>query len=82
MSDEFSKLEMKPTESMTFEQAYAEIEKIVEILEIGNNSLEQSIILYERGQKLARYCNSLLDKAELKIKELSDGELVSFTQDK
>jgi exodeoxyribonuclease VII small subunit len=81
MSDEFTELEMKPVESMTFEQAYSEIEKIVEILETGNNSLEQSITLYERGQHLARYCNSLLDKAELKIRELSNGELAPFSQD-
>ena len=80
MCDELNEMEMKSAESMTFEEAYGEIEKIVEILETGNNSLEQSITLYERGQHLARYCNSLLDKAELKIRELSNGELAPFPQ--
>jgi exodeoxyribonuclease VII small subunit len=63
-------------EGLTYEQAFAELEKIVKELEGEIHSLDESLILFERGQALAKYCSNLLEKAELKVKELSnDGEL-------
>lgn len=56
---------------MTYEQAFAELETIVETLENGQLPLEQALTLYERGQLLAKFCGSLLDQAELKIRELN-----------
>ena len=57
-----------------------EIEKIIESLEEGNLSLEDSIEAYEKGISLTKACQKMLSDAELKIKKLSskEGEDVSF----
>jgi exodeoxyribonuclease VII small subunit len=59
------------TENLTFEQAYAELEKIVETLESDQGALEENMKLFERGQYLTQYCAKMLDTAELKIRQLS-----------
>lgn len=56
--------------SMTFEQALAELEKIVESLEQGNVALEASIGFYERGEKLRNHCQKLLGAAEAKVDKI------------
>jgi exodeoxyribonuclease VII small subunit len=56
---------------LTFEQAYQELVALVERLEAGNLSLEESLNLYERGQVLSRWCNAQLDNAELRITQIS-----------
>ena len=71
MSSEFT----TPIEDLTYEQAYAEFESIVAALESEKHPLEKSIGLFERGQVLAQYCGTLLDKAELKVKQLSEVQL-------
>jgi exodeoxyribonuclease VII small subunit len=55
---------------MTFEQAFAELEKIVDKLENGELSLEESLALHARGQQLSALCATQLDQAELRIKEI------------
>ncbi|MBI4771850.1 MAG: exodeoxyribonuclease VII small subunit [Chloroflexi bacterium] len=68
-----------PSPDLTFEQAFAELEKIVAQLEQGSLSLDDSLALFERGQALAAQCAELLNAAELKIKQLSpEGELADF----
>ncbi len=62
---------------LTFEQAFEELETIVSQLEAANLSLEESVTLYERGQKLALLCGDLLDNAELRIQQLDDDGTVS-----
>ncbi len=57
-------------EKLTFEQAMAALQAIVADLEQGEAPLEQSLAQYERGIELARYCNDLLDQAELRVREL------------
>jgi len=54
-----------------YESAFAELQEIVARLESGAPSLEESLALFERGQKLARVCIELLEKAELRIRELA-----------
>ncbi len=63
-------------EKKTYEQAFAELESIVSILESNPRSLEESMALFERGQALAQHCANLLDKAELKVRQLSGEGLV------
>ncbi len=64
-----------PVEQMNYEQAFSELEKIVDALEAPQTSLEEAIALYERGQALANHCGELLEKAELRIRNLDeDGE--------
>jgi exodeoxyribonuclease VII small subunit len=68
-------------ETLSFEQAYRELEETVQKLEAGNLSLEEALILYERGMALAQYCNQQLDKAELRIKTLTpSGALIDFDE--
>jgi exodeoxyribonuclease VII small subunit len=67
-----------PDESLTYEEALDQLEEIINTLELGEQTLEQSLALYERGQTLAHRCAYLLDQAELKVKMLSGEELVDF----
>ncbi len=63
---------------MTFEQAMARLEEIVAQLEAGEQTLDQSLSLYEEGAKLMKQCASMLDKAEQKVARLridTNGEL-------
>ncbi len=55
----------------TFEQAQVELEQIVERLEQGQASLDESLALWERGEKLYAFCRQRLDSAEGKIEELA-----------
>ncbi len=57
-------------ETLTFEDAYRQLEEIVSQLEQGDLPLDQSLSLHERGQKLADHCARKLDEAELKVKEI------------
>jgi exodeoxyribonuclease VII small subunit len=59
---------------MTFEEAFAELDQIVQRLEAGELTLEEAISLYERGQTLAHQCQERLDRAELRITQLEDSE--------
>ena len=67
-----------PIESLAYEEALEQLEEIINTLELGEQTLEQSLALYERGQALAHRCSNLLDQAELKVKTLSGDDLVDF----
>jgi exodeoxyribonuclease VII small subunit len=58
------------TSEPTYEKAFAELQGVVTKLESGKTSLEETLILYERGQNLAKLCAKLLDEAELRIRDL------------
>ncbi len=60
----------KPRKSIDFEKALAELEAIVKRLDEGNQSLEKSVELFQRGVELARVCKQRLDQAELKVSKL------------
>lgn len=57
-------------ESLSFEQAYAELEQTAQALQQGNLSLDDTLKLYERGSFLARWCLEKLDGVELKVTQL------------
>ncbi len=59
-------------DKLSYEQAFLELETIVGTLETSQPSLEDAMSLFERGQSLAQRCASLLDQAELKVRQLSD----------
>lgn len=59
---------MDEMNSLSYEEAYEELEALVARMESGELPLEQSVALYERGQRLAAHCQALLEAAELKIK--------------
>ena len=52
--------------ALTFEQALAELEKIVSELESGQAPLERSIEIYERGAALKAHCETRLEAARLR----------------
>jgi exodeoxyribonuclease VII small subunit len=57
-------------DAVPFEEAQCELERIVSELEGGRASLEDAVVLWERGDELYRYCLGKLDSAEGKIEEL------------
>lgn len=56
---------------MTFEDALAELESVVQDLERGDITLDQSLARYERGVALLKDCFGQLKTAEAKIRELT-----------
>ena len=63
-------------EDLSFEAAMLELEQLVEQMEAGDLSLDQSLKAFERGVVLTRLCQIDLKQAELKVQQLnSDGEL-------
>lgn len=71
----------KPVEELTYEEALAELEGIVEALEGEQNQLEDAIRLFERGQALVKQCGALLDAAQIKVQKLADESLVEFEEE-
>lgn len=64
-----------PVSELSFEQAMAELEKVVGQLERGDVALEESIALYERGAELKKRCEKKLKDAEEKVAAITlDGE--------
>ena len=57
--------------AMPFETALAELESIVDKLEKGAVALEESIVLYERGETLKAHCDALLKNAEMRIEKIA-----------
>ncbi len=61
-------------EKMTFVQAMNRLEEIVAALENGQAPLDEMMKLYEEGAKLTKMCSSKLEKAKLKVHQLSGEE--------
>ena len=57
-------------EQMSFEEALSALEAIVQQLERGDVPLDQSITLYERGEKLRAACQKRLDAAQARIEKI------------
>ena len=58
------------TNSLTFEQALAELEEIVRKLEVGDVSLDDAIDAYARGIKLKNQCQQRLEAARLQVEKI------------
>lgn len=59
---------------LSFEQALTALEEVVQQLESGSVPLDQSISLYERGEKLRKLCQARLDDAQARIEKIvTDG---------
>ncbi|HEX9836874.1 MAG TPA: exodeoxyribonuclease VII small subunit [Alphaproteobacteria bacterium] len=56
--------------AMSFEDALAELEKIVRRLEDGKAKLDEAIAAYERGARLKRHCEKKLDEAKAKVDKI------------
>ncbi|MDD2876712.1 MAG: exodeoxyribonuclease VII small subunit [Acidiphilium sp.] len=63
---------------LSFEDALAELERIVRGLESGQQKLEDAIAAYERGAALKRHCDARLSEAESRVQAIvarADGSL-------
>lgn len=67
-------------QSLSYEQAFAELEEIVSVLENNSKPLEETLALFERGQALAQRCASLLEQAELRVHQLGGEEKDSIEE--
>ena len=68
-----SELKMSPAKKKNgsdFEQSIGELEKIVERMEQGEQSLDDTIKDFERGMALAEQCQKSLDSANLRVEKL------------
>lgn len=61
------------TEALAYDDAFAELQRVVTALEAGGASLEATIALYERAVALQRRCEQLLAQAELRVRQLMAG---------
>lgn len=61
-------------EKLSFEKAMSELEKIVEMLEKGDMTLDESIEAFQKGIELSRYCSKRLDEIERKITVLVEDD--------
>lgn len=55
---------------MSFEDALRALEEVVRKLESGEAKLDESIALYERGEKLRQHCQARLDAAQERIEKI------------
>jgi exodeoxyribonuclease VII small subunit len=59
-------------ETLNYEQALAELDKLISDLENEPGGLEKSVTMFERGKALIEHCQKLLDSAELKVRQLEE----------
>lgn len=62
----------RSVDTLSFEEALAELEGIVRALEGGEGKLEQAVAHYERGAALRKHCEALLAAAEQKVQAIVD----------
>ena len=65
---------MGEIQELSYEEAFQQLEDVVAQLEGGELSLERSVALYELGQRLSARCQNLLEKAELKIRQVEEDD--------
>ena len=63
----------EPNIELSFEDALAELDQIVKTLEQGTAPLDQSIELYQRGDRLKRHCEARLKAAQARIEQIAFG---------
>jgi exodeoxyribonuclease VII small subunit len=69
-------LPTSPTQAeMSYEDALAELERMVAAMEGGQLPLDQLIQTYQRGAELLQTCRSRLDAVEAQVKVLEEGRL-------
>ena len=64
----------------TYEQALAELDRLVAQMESGQQPLDELLDGYRRGAELLNFCRSRLQSVEEQVKVLEDGQLKTWTQ--
>lgn len=67
------------TEPVNYEQALAELDRLVQQMEGGQMPLDQLLDGYRRGAELLSFCRARLAAVEEQVKLLDDGKLVTWT---
>lgn len=65
---------------LTYEEALKQLEKVIEALDSGDCSLDESLEKYKTGVNLYKHCNKILSKAEGEIKIVLEDEEESLGQ--
>ena len=74
--------DIRPVSELTFEQALAEMDAIVEKMRSSELTLQESVQAYTRGKELSKHCEALLNKAQAVVQKLdADGQLSPVTQE-
>ncbi len=68
-------------EPASFEEAMAELERLVVQMEAGTLPLEAAVAAYQRGSELVKYCTVQLDKVDNQVKILEGDMLRPFAVD-
>lgn len=63
----------------TYENALAELERLVAAMEAGQLPLDQLLESYQRGAELLKFCRARLEAVEQQVKVLENGELKPWT---
>ncbi|NYG56731.1 exodeoxyribonuclease VII small subunit [Nocardioides perillae] len=66
--------EQQSPASPSYEEARAELVEVVRALEAGGTTLEESLALWERGERLARTCQDWLDGARRRLDAVLDAD--------
>jgi exodeoxyribonuclease VII small subunit len=67
------------TPPLTYEEALAELERLVQRMEDGQMPLDQLLVGYKRGAELLELCRSRLAAVEEQVKVLEDGQLKTWS---
>ena len=68
-------LQTSPTPPALYEDALAELERLVQTMEDGQLPLDRLLESYQRGAELLGFCRSKLDAVEAQVKVLEEGQL-------
>ena len=68
-----------PAPALTYEEALAELERLVQQMEGGQMPLDQMLGSYQRGAELLELCRSRLAAVEEQVKVLEDGQLKTWS---
>ena len=71
-------MEQSKQKNLSFEEAYQRVESIVEALEKGETTLEESLKIFEEGMTLVKQCSDKLNDAETRLKQLIETENGEF----
>ena len=69
-------------DTMTFEEAMNELEKLVESLDKGDVSLDQAISAYDKGSRLKDLCQKKLNEAKMKVETIQSSDNSDVIPDK
>ncbi|GAB4042183.1 MAG: hypothetical protein Fur0014_14260 [Rubrivivax sp.] len=69
-----------PAAPATYEQALAELDRLVQAMESGQLPLDQLLDSYKRGAELLQFCRGWLEAVEQQVQVLEDGQLKPWSE--